>query len=93
MTTSPQMQALRFRIWHYAAPREWDVTIGDIAEALDEPKMRVRNAVLHAGWMSRIRVMSPDERDGFGARNSGQRNIERFVVADVLAGRVEAGTL
>lgn len=90
MTASPQMQALRFRIWQFAAPREWDVTIPEIAKALEEPTMRVRNAVVHAGWVSRVRTVTAYAQDGFGARNSGQRNIERFVVADILAGRVNS---
>lgn len=94
MTALPAVkrEALRFRIWQFAAPREWDVTIKEIAEAVGAPLMSARNVVVNAGWMSRVRVMAAGP-DGFGARNAGHRNSERYVVDDVLAGRVEAGTL
>jgi len=58
--SSPRAQALAYRIWAYCQPREWDVTIGEIAEALDESMPRVRAVMVWRGWSGRVRVMSPD---------------------------------
>lgn len=91
MTALPdaKREALRFRIWQFCQPREWDVTIQDIAAALEEPLQRVNATVRYAGWDNRIRAL-------YGRENpvgAPQGQIERFIVRDVLAGRVEAGTL
>lgn len=90
--TSPATLAIRFRIWQFAAPREWDVTCNEIAEALGISGRRVGAILKAAGWINRVRAAEHGVETRW--RNSGAaRIVERFVVADVLAGRVEAGTL
>lgn len=62
--TTPAIHALRYRIHGYAAPRGWDCTVTEIADALGEPMPRVRNACIKAGWTERLRgVRQPDGRD------------------------------
>jgi predicted transcriptional regulator len=92
MTTSPKAHALLYRIWAFAKEREWNVTVTEIAEALGESWQRVRKVMQDADWLNRVRKASPAP-EGFASHNAGLRCSERFVVADVLAGRVEAGTL
>jgi hypothetical protein len=87
--TSPKAHALRFRIWQFAAPREWDVTTAEIAEALGEPWQRVRNALAHAGWAGRVRGLTANTR-GFGANAGATRAAEGFIVRDILASRVNS---
>lgn len=89
MTASPKTLALRYRIWCFAKEREWDVTVMEIAEALDESVQRVNNTVRQAGWSERLRVAFGADYSAGGA----VRNLERPIIRDVLAGRVEAGTL
>lgn len=90
MTALPAVkrEALRFRIWQFAAPREWDVTIAEIAEALDVRWMTVRGVVMSAGWLTRVR--SVGNHGDFGAAAGATRSVEALVVRDVLAGRVNS---
>lgn len=86
MTALPKTLALRYRIWCFASAREWDVTIQDIAAALEEPLQRVNATVRYAGWGNRIRAL-------YGRENpvgAPQGQIERGVIRDVLAGRVNS---
>lgn len=86
MTASPKTLALRYRIWSFASKREWDVTIQDIAEALEEPVQRVNTTVRFAGWGNRVRALygrvSPVGSDA--------GRVERGVIRDVIAGRVNS---
>jgi hypothetical protein len=54
--TTPATHALRYRIWAYAAPREWNVTNAEIAEALGESVHRVKRVTTSAGWAQRLRA-------------------------------------
>ncbi len=53
---SSRTHALRFRIWQYAQPKGWDVTVPEVAEALDLSPVVVGQVVRHAGWRERFRV-------------------------------------
>ena len=75
--------ALRYRIWAYCAPREWNCTIGEVADALDEDVNRIRATMQHAGWTSRIRLTM---HDSFGDGVPGSRTY-----ADHLARQIAAG--
>jgi len=90
MTALPDVkrEALRFRIWQFCQPREWDVTTAEIAEALGEPWQRVRNALAHAGWAGRVRSLTAAR--GFDASAGGARAVEGFIIRDILAGRVNS---
>jgi hypothetical protein len=57
--TDPRSQALADRIWAYAQPREWDVTIAEVAEALGEPMPAVRAVSAKRGWSQRMRRAVP----------------------------------
>lgn len=54
---TPRTHAIAYRIWAYAAPREWDVTIGEVAEELDLPRRTVKSICIHRGWNERMRIM------------------------------------
>lgn len=57
---NPKTETLKYRIWAYASPRGWDVTLREIADALDEPMGRVRRTMAIARWSDRVRVMRSD---------------------------------
>lgn len=96
MTALPAVkrEALRFRIWQFAAPREWNVTIAEIAEALGVHWTTIRSVINRAGWNTRVRVNSgPLERrhaNASGALGGSLIEDYRPVVRDVLAGRVNS---
>ena len=52
---TPQQEAIAFRIWAHCEPLGWDVTIPDIAEALDLTKQRVIGICVSKGWVDRFR--------------------------------------
>lgn len=82
--TSPRTHTHRYRIWGYCEPRGWDVTIPEIAEALDLSVGTVSNVIKAARWSNRVRA-TRQVTGGFGmvAYRGGQRT-----VADVVAGRM-----
>ena len=90
MTPGPKRLALQYRIWAYAHPREWDVTIQDIAAALGEPVQRVNKTVHFAGWGDRVRALYDQKNDSGRVRHFGAFLDGRHVVAEVLAGRVNS---
>ena len=57
---NPRTEAIAFRIWQYAAPKGWDVTLRDIADAVGVGLMTVRNILRYKGWAGRVRVMTAD---------------------------------
>lgn len=77
--------ACRFRIWAYCAPREWDCTIVEVAEALGEDVNRIRVMIRQAGWSGRLRVL---RHDSFGDGIPGSRTF-----ADHLARQIAAGSV
>lgn len=52
-------EALAYRIWGFANPKQWDCTIHDIAEALRETPQRVSAVCSRKLWSSRLRSASP----------------------------------
>ena len=52
---TPRTMRLAFQIWAYATPREWNVTITELAEELRDSPYTVRAVLQHKGWLSRIR--------------------------------------
>lgn len=56
---SPKAEAAAYRIWCYAEPRGWNVSVTEIAEALDESPKRVGSICNHRGWLSRMRRDTP----------------------------------
>lgn len=82
--TSPHTHALRYRIWAYCEPRGWDVTIGEIAEALDLSVSAVSNIVRSARWSSRVRsARLVSDHVSMVRYRAGQRTVD-----DVVAGRL-----
>jgi hypothetical protein len=93
MTVSAKTMALRFRIWAYANPRGWDVTMQDIADALGEGMARVRSCIANTpGWAGRVR-WATDGVQWMTSYQAGAERAGRFVAADIVAGRIgnEAG--
>jgi hypothetical protein len=63
MLRDPKTEAVAFRIWQYAKPQGWNVTISDIASALDLNRRRVRATLAIKGWSTRVRASLPAEND------------------------------
>lgn len=80
--TSPRTHALRFRIWAHCEPLGWDVTIAEVARAIEEPISAVVSAAQSAGWASRFRA-APKR-----APMSGYTWNANHIAADVVAGRI-----
>jgi hypothetical protein len=67
--THPRTEALAYRIWAYATPREWNVTGKDIAEVLGIPYWAVGTVLQAKGWHDRTRTHIKDitfRNDGAG---------------------------
>lgn len=55
---SARTMALAYRIWAYASPREWDVTIPEVADEMKESVATIRSIMYHKGWLPRVRRVS-----------------------------------
>ena len=53
---SPPVEALAYRIWGWARLRDWDCSLVEVAEALDEPVVLVARVAALKGWKGRFRV-------------------------------------
>ena len=53
-------EAQAFCIWSFATARDWDLTLRELAEALDLNVIAVRNTCTKRGWSRRLRS---DTRD------------------------------
>ena len=91
-------EALAFRIWQYAAPREWNVTLAEIADHLGESWHRVRNVVTLKRWNNRIRLTTTWGADGEYSgsawavvKSQSRRAAGQVVAADLAAGRIGNG--
>lgn len=75
--TKARAMADRYRIYCYANPKEWDVTIREVADALGLDMHRVRALCQHAGWTKRFRSAKLDDfasdSHNWGARAEGNR--------------------
>lgn len=89
MKTSPKTLALRYRIWAFAQPKEWDVTCNEIGEAVGESGRRIGSVLQAAGWISRVRAAEYGPETSFRGGGAA-RNLEQHVVRDILAGRVNS---
>ena len=58
--TSARTEAVAYRIWAFATPKGWDLTIREIADGIDEPLGRVRRIVVSRGWHHRLRSATLD---------------------------------
>jgi hypothetical protein len=82
--------ALRFRIWQYCQPREWNVTNAEIAEGIGEEVNRVRATIQHAGWSDRIRTVAVDDYGPNGFHLFGTAAAAAIISEEVIAGRINA---
>ena len=80
--------ALAFRIWQYANPREWNVTIAEIADGIGESVNRVRGLMIGRKWTERARVTGTPETY---AEGQGNFLASRHIARDVAAGRITNG--
>lgn len=53
---NPRTEAIAFRIWQYAAPKGWDVTLREIADEIGHSVHVIRAIAVRKGWSSRVRV-------------------------------------
>jgi len=84
--THPRTEALAYRIWAYAAPREWNVTGKDIAEALGLPFGAVGMVLQAKGWHNRTRAGSA--LGALGTGGGAMLASERYVLRDMGLERV-----
>lgn len=82
---NPKIAALRYRIWAYASPRGWDVTLAELSEHLGESSPRVSATIQHAKWTGRIRRT---EHDSVGDGVPGSRNYAHHLASEIVSGRV-----
>jgi hypothetical protein len=59
----PRTEALAFRIWSIAKPKDWDCTLRELADATGESLMRVSAICRDKGWHRRLRSTSPHYMD------------------------------
>ncbi len=57
---TPRTMALAYRIWAYATPREWDVSVKEVAEALGVSWQHVNLICAKRGWNARMRKDTTD---------------------------------
>lgn len=55
---NPRANYIAYRIWAYATPREWNVTIYEISDEIDENWRTICNICIHKGWLGRLRQVS-----------------------------------
>lgn len=75
---TPKYEAIAFRIWQYASPRDWRVSYDELAEELALTYSQVYNAIRAKGWGGK--VMSATKSD-YGKRSMAMlhmRNGHRF---------------
>lgn len=87
--TTPKTHALRYRIWAYCQPREWDCTTHEIADGIGEIEATVRQTIATARWGGRLRKLWVDD---FGMTDSsrGAYGAALKTARDVAAGRINA---
>lgn len=51
---TPHMEALAYRIWAYANPREWDCSYAEIADGTGISVDMVSHVIRAKGWMGRV---------------------------------------
>ena len=81
-TETPYTMALKFRIWAYAAPKGWSVTVSEVADEFGVTRQHVINLARQAGWSQRFRVEST-----YKARAVNPM-IAAYMAADIVAGRI-----
>ena len=50
----PRLEALAFRIWQVAEPREWGVSLDELAAMLGEEADELRRVCKRKGWLPRL---------------------------------------
>lgn len=50
---TPHMEALAYRIWAYANPREWDCSYAEIADGTGVTVNQIHNVIVQKGWGGR----------------------------------------
>lgn len=58
-----QTEALAFRIWAFAKPKDWDCSVHDIADVMKESPQRIAGVCRVKGWTERLRSSGPGYRD------------------------------
>jgi hypothetical protein len=56
-------EALAFRIWAFAHPKDWDCTIHEIADVIRESPQRIAAICRVKNWTERLRSSGPAFRD------------------------------
>lgn len=51
---TPHMEALAYRIWAYANPREWDCSYAEIADGTGIGYDMVSRVISNKGWAGRV---------------------------------------
>lgn len=57
---NPRLEALAFRIWQVADPREWSVSLSELAAMLGEDVDELRRVCKRKGWLSRLPADEPE---------------------------------
>lgn len=79
--------ALRFRIWQYAAPRGWDVTFSEVADAVGSKPNIVGIVARQAGWVDRFRA-NPNDITGIAHASGASGYYAKHLADQIIRGRV-----
>lgn len=60
---TPRDMALAYRIWAYADPRGWNVTIPELADEMGVSHQKMTGLLHVRGWLGRVRRGSPRGMD------------------------------
>jgi hypothetical protein len=76
-------EALAFRIWAFAEPKDWDCSIRDIAEYLKETPQRIAAVCRGKSWVARLRSSGPyyldtkiTNGDDFDVMKMGEKRVD-----------------
>ena len=58
---TPRLEALAYRIWAYADPLGWNVTMKEIAQEMGCTQKTASAVLMVKGWTKRLRVTTPSE--------------------------------
>ena len=81
---TPHMEALAYRIWAYANPREWDCSYAEIADGTGIGYDLVARVISDKGWAGRVPKGGNTKRDRSGtyvAWHKKGRNVDPNLLA------------
>ena len=76
---TPHMEALAYRIWAYANPREWECSYANIADGTGISEDMVAQVIRAKGWQGRVPHGKPSEA-AIGALHRWGRSVDQNII-------------